>query len=88
MILVTPSVVSSVCNPVALSQRNKEINYLGNHKHRLAYQELRDKGLTIGSGGIESANKHICYVRLKISGAWWLVENSDFYALIALRYLQ
>jgi hypothetical protein len=55
----------------------KLINYLGNHKHRLAYQECRDNGLPIGSGGIESANKHICHVRLKRSGAWWLEENGN-----------
>jgi Uncharacterised protein family (UPF0236) len=55
----------------------KLINYLTNHKHRLAYQECRDAGLPIGSGGIESANKHICHVRLKRSGAWWLEENGN-----------
>lgn len=55
----------------------KLINYLANHKHRLAYQECRDNGLPIGSGGIESANKHICHVRLKRSGAWWLEENGN-----------
>ncbi len=48
-----------------------------NNKHRLAYQNCRDTGLPIGSGGIESANKHICHVRLKRSGAWWLVENGN-----------
>jgi hypothetical protein len=55
----------------------KMINYLTTHKHRLAYQECRDTGLPIGSGGIESANKHICHVRLKRSGAWWLEENGN-----------
>jgi hypothetical protein len=55
----------------------KLINYLTTHKHRLAYQECRDTGLPIGSGGIESANKHICHVRLKRSGAWWLEENGN-----------
>ena len=53
------------------------INYLGNYKHRLAYQERRDLGLPIGSGGIESANKHICHVRLKRSGACWLEVNGN-----------
>lgn len=55
----------------------KLINYLGNHKHRLAYQECRDSGLHIGSGVIESANKHICHARLKRSGAWWLEKNGN-----------
>ncbi|SRR6266511_3650124 len=30
----------------------------------------------IGSGGIESANKCLCHVRLKRSGAWWYVEKA------------
>jgi len=61
----------------AQKEIGKLVNYLANHKHRLAYQECRDKGLPIGSGGIESANKHICHVRLKRSGAWWLEENGN-----------
>ena len=55
----------------------KLINYLATHRHRLAYQECKDTGLPVGSGGIESANKHICHVRLKRSGAWWLEENGN-----------
>ena len=34
-------------------------------------------GYPIGSGGIESANKFICHVRLKRSGAWWLKPNCN-----------
>jgi len=34
-------------------------------------------------GGIESANKFICHVRLKRSGAWWYVANSNH--MLALR---
>jgi hypothetical protein len=61
----------------AMKEIQKLINYLANHQHRLGYQECKDAGLPIGSGGIESANKHICHVRLKRSGAWWLVENGN-----------
>ena len=55
----------------------KLANYLGNHRHRFGYEECHKTGLPIGSGGIESANKHICHVRLKRSGAWWLEENGN-----------
>jgi hypothetical protein len=61
----------------AMKEIKKLINYLATHQHRLAYQDCRDDDLPIGSGGIESANKHICHVRLKRSGAWWLVENGN-----------
>ena len=61
----------------AMKEIRKLINYLAHHQHRLGYQACRDTDLPIGSGGIESANKHICHVRLKRSGAWWLVENGN-----------
>jgi len=65
------------CSTEVGKEIRKLINYLVNNKHRLAYQNCKDTGLPIGSGGIESANKHICHVRLKRSGAWWLVENGN-----------
>ena len=65
------------CNTEADKEIKKLINYFANHRHRLAYQQCRDEGLPLGSGGIESANKHICHVRLKRSGAWWLEENGN-----------
>lgn len=65
------------CNVEADKEIKKLINYLANHRHRLGYQQCKDDGLPLGSGGIESANKHICHVRLKRSGAWWLEENGN-----------
>jgi hypothetical protein len=46
--------------------------YLAGQKERVGYDELRRRGLPRGSGGVESANKLICHLRLKRSGAWWL----------------
>lgn len=62
---------------------SKLVNYLANHRQRLGYNECRETGMPIGSGGIESANKHICHVRLKRSGAWWLEVNGN--AMLRLR---
>jgi hypothetical protein len=39
-------------------------------RERVGYDELRRRGLPRGSGGVESANKLICHVRLKRSEAW------------------
>lgn len=64
-------------NTEAEKEIKKLINYLANHRHRLAYQQCQNDGLPLGSGGIESANKHICHVRLKRSGAWWLEGNGN-----------
>jgi hypothetical protein len=44
---------------------------------------LRRGGYPLGSGGIESSNKFICYVRLKRSGTWWYELHSN--QMLALR---
>lgn len=53
------------------------IVYLDNQRDRLGYAACKAEGTPIGSGGIESANKFIAHVRLKRSGAWWVVENGN-----------
>ena len=53
------------------------ITYLENQHERLGYDQCKAQGMPIGSGGIESANKFIGHVRLKRSGAWWVVENGN-----------
>ncbi len=57
--------------------------YLAGQTGRVGYDELRRRGLPRGSGGIESANKLICHVRLKRSGAWWLEANGN--AMLRIR---
>jgi hypothetical protein len=61
----------------------KLIGYLQRHRDRVDYQFARKGGYPMGSGGIESANKCICHVRLKRSGAWWYVDNAN--QMLALR---
>jgi hypothetical protein len=58
-------------------------DYLETHRGRTHYRKLRQGGYPLGSGGIESANKFICHVRLKRSGAWWYELNSN--QMLALR---
>ena len=57
--------------------------FLAGQRDRAGYDELRRRGLPRGSGGIESANKLICHVRLKRSGAWWLEANGN--AMLRIR---
>jgi hypothetical protein len=57
--------------------------YLTDHRSRTHYQTLRRGGYPLGSGGMESANKFICHVRLKRSGAWWYEDSSN--PMLALR---
>jgi hypothetical protein len=58
-------------------------DYLNDHRCRTHYRTLRRGGYPLGSGGMESANKFICHVRLKRSGAWWYEESSN--QMLALR---
>jgi Uncharacterised protein family (UPF0236) len=57
--------------------------YLTDHRGRTHYRTLRRGGYPLGSGGMESANKFICHVRLKRSGAWWYEDSSN--QMLALR---
>ncbi len=51
--------------------------YVDNNMHRMRYGTLRSKGLTIGSGGMEAANKSISHIRLKRNGAWWKASHAN-----------
>ncbi len=61
----------------AAEEIRKLITYLSNNRERIHYRSDRLGGYPIGSGGIESAHRFICHVRLKRSGAWWIKTNSN-----------
>ena len=57
--------------------------YLSARKDQLNYREALAEGLPIGSGEIESAHRYVAQKRLKLPGAWWLVEHAEH--MLALR---
>jgi hypothetical protein len=57
--------------------------YLSTRKGQLNYREAIAEGLPIGSGEIESAHRYVAQKRLKLPGAWWLVEHAEH--MLALR---
>ena len=61
----------------AQKARTKLVGYLKGNKARIDYGKLRRGGYPLGSGAIESANKFICHMRLKRSGAWWKIDNAN-----------
>ena len=69
--------------PTAEAAINDLIGYLQNNRDRINYRSQRRAGYPLGSGGIEAAHKFICHARLKRSGAWWYVANSNH--MLALR---
>ena len=70
-------------SPAAAAEIDNLIGYLQNNRDRIHYRSQRQAGYPLGSGGIESAHKFICHARLKRSGAWWYVANSNH--MLALR---
>jgi len=61
----------------------REIEYLRKHAPHMAYKALRDAGLPMGSGAIESAIRRVVNQRLKGNGITWLEENAE--AMLVLR---
>ena len=57
--------------------------YLHNRSDQLDYKSALARELPIGSGLIESGNRHVLQARLKIPGAWWKPENA--HAMAQLR---
>lgn len=62
---------------LAEEETRKLIGYLQNNRERIHYHGDRIGGYSIGSGGIESANKFICHTRMKRSGTWWVKETGN-----------
>jgi hypothetical protein len=69
--------------PTAEAAITDLLGYLQNNQSRINYRSQRKAGYPLGSGGIEAAHKFICHARLKRSGAWWYVGNSNH--MLALR---
>lgn len=59
------------------SATNKCYHYLKRRLHQLHYDEAIKYDLPIGSGEIESAHRYIIQNRVKIQGAWWLLDNAE-----------
>ena len=57
--------------------------YLAARATQLKYREALAEGLPIGSGELESAHRYVAQKRLKLPGAWWLVEHAEH--MLALR---
>lgn len=57
--------------------------YLEGRRQYMDYAGALAEGLPIGSGEIESGHRTVIQSRLKLSGAWWKVENAE--KMLALR---
>jgi hypothetical protein len=60
--------------------------YLSNRMEYLDYRGALKAGLPIGSGEVESGHRSVIQARLKLSGAWWKIENAE--KMLALRVVR
>jgi predicted RNA-binding Zn-ribbon protein involved in translation (DUF1610 family) len=56
---------------------HKEIRYLFRHRRRMPYQALKEQGLPVGSGVMESAVKQVNTARLRRPGMKWTKQGAD-----------
>jgi len=64
-------------NSCAKEASEKLRNYLKSNKERMKYGTFKKQNLTIGSGGMESANKSVAHIRLKRNGCWWKSPHAN-----------
>lgn len=69
------------CRLMAPKETQKALTVLSGYyeknRHRLGYRELLERGLVIGSGIIEAANKHVIQTRMKQAGQHWNTTRAD-----------
>jgi hypothetical protein len=63
-------VLEAMATPVAYLDKHLEAGHLN-------YDEMQERGLPIGSGGIESAIRRVVNQRLKGNGLMWCEENAE-----------
>lgn len=67
----------SPTSPQANHKLDALVDYLDEHIDRFDYDRCKRRGMPIGSGGMESANRFIMQVRIKLPGAWWIKNNCN-----------
>jgi len=61
--------------PMATEALRRETHSFRTHQARMDYPAYWAKGLPLGSGGVESAGKHLVQMRMKRAGARWSDEG-------------
>ncbi len=60
--------------------------YITNRPGQFDYKGALEEGLPIGSGEVEAGHRYVIQDRLKLSGAWWKLQNAAF--MLAMRVLR
>jgi hypothetical protein len=68
-------------------EAQKEINYLNKNKHRMAYDEYKEKKYPIGSGLIEGQCKLVVNKRFKRNGMRWKLHDNRSILKLRISFL-
>jgi hypothetical protein len=63
------------------------LDHFQKHQARMAYAQLKARGLPIGSGCVESAIRRIVNLRLKAPGTFWTPEMAECFLLLRSRLI-
>jgi len=66
--------------------RRRILGYYRTNIDRMRYRNFREKGLTVGSGAIESAHRSVLQERLKLSGQHWSLAGLQKMAQLRTAY--
>lgn len=70
----------------ALQALDDLVRYYRTNLHRMKYRLLREQGLPIGSGAVESAHRHMLQTRMKRAGQRWAMRNARRMARLRAAY--
>lgn len=73
-------------NDEAKELKVKTLHYYEEHEERMFYKTYREKGLLIGSGPIEAANRSVLQSRMKLSGQKWSIKGANAIANLRCLY--
>lgn len=75
--------IRRLCRGRRRKKLNTERDYFVRNQARMKYAEIRQKGLPLGSGAMESAIRRVVNLKLKGASIYWLRENAE--AILLLR---
>ena len=76
----------SQANGTAREEMETLYEFFVTHKPRMAYQQLAELHLPIGSGAVESLIRQVVNLRLKGNGKFWLKEHAEGMLLARCRW--
>ncbi len=75
--------IHELCKGKRIKNLRRELNYFIRNRKRLCYGKIKNAGLPIGSGAMESAIRRVVNLRLKGAAMFWLRETAE--AMLKLR---